>query len=73
MLPCADMPPIINTRSLYTVNAAARALRITRQAVWLAVSAGRLKTTKVAGVEFITRESVQEYRRTRHPGGRPKR
>jgi hypothetical protein len=52
-----------------TVADAARALNISRQAAWLAVANGRLKTVAVGGLTFVTHKSVEEYRKTRHPGG----
>lgn len=63
------MTPTIDTRKVMTVADAARALKISRQAAWLAVSNHRLKTVKVGGVTFVTTQSVKEYRKTRRPGG----
>jgi hypothetical protein len=70
------MTPTIDTRQVMTVADAARALKISRQAAWLAVGKGRLQTIEVGGVTFVTQQSVKEYRKTRHPGGpkpKPKR
>ena len=59
----------IDTDEVMTVADAARALKISRQAAWDAVGNGRLKTIEVAGVTFVTRKSVDDYRKTRRPGG----
>ena len=69
MLDSAAMTARIDTRKVMTVADAARALNISRQAAWLAVRNGRLKTVEVGGVTFVTQQSVQEYRKTRRPGG----
>ena len=63
------MTPRIDTRKVMTVADAARSLKISRQAAWLAVGNGRLKTVKVGGLTFVTKQSVEQYRKNRHPGG----
>jgi hypothetical protein len=69
MLDSAAMTPKIDTRKVMTVANAARALKISRQAAWLAVGNGRLKTIEVGGLTFVTQQSVNQYRKTRRPGG----
>lgn len=74
MVSSETMAPTIDTRKVMTVANAARALKISRQAAWLAVANGRLKTVAVGGVTFVTTQSVKEYSKTRRPGGpKPKR
>jgi hypothetical protein len=63
------MTPRIDTRKVMTPAEAARRLDISRQAVWLAISKERLTKVDVGGVTFVTTESVQQYKKTRHPGG----
>jgi hypothetical protein len=74
MLTLPAMTPKVDTRSLLTVAAAAKELNISRQAAWEAVDNGRLKKVEIAGVTFVTKKSIQQYRKTRRPGGpKPKR
>ena len=68
------MTPKIDTRKVMTVADAARSLKISRQAAWLAVGNGRLKTVEVGGLTFVTKQSVDQYRKNRRPRGpKPKR
>ena len=69
MLESVAMTPSIDTRKVMTPAEAARRLNISRQAVWLAISKKRLTKVDVGGVTFVTTESVQQYKKTRHPGG----
>ena len=63
------MTPRIDTRKVMTVADAARSLKISRQAAWLAVGNGRLKKVEVGGLTFVTQQSVEQYRKTRKPRG----
>ena len=69
MLESLAMTPSIDTRKVMTPAEAARRLKISRQAVWLAISKKRLTKIDVGGVTFVTTESVRQYRKTRHAGG----
>ena len=64
-----EMTPRIDTSKVMTVAAAAAELKISRQAVWLAISKGRLKTVAIGGVTFVSKQSLQQYLKTRRPGG----
>lgn len=63
------MTPRIDTTKVVTVSTAANQLKISRQAAWDAVANGRLKTVDIDGVTFVTLKSVQQYLKTRRPGG----
>jgi hypothetical protein len=63
------MTPKIDTRQIVTIATAAKQLKISRQAAWEAVANGRLKTVDIDSVTFVTVTSVQQYLKTRRPGG----
>ena len=69
MLESVAMTPKIDTRQIVTITTAAKQLKISRQATWEAVASGRLKTVDIDGVTFVTLESVEQYLKTRRPGG----
>ena len=69
MLESVAMTPRIDTRKIVTIPTAAKQLKISRQAAWEAVANGRLKTVDIDGVTFVTVTSVQQYLKTRRPGG----
>jgi len=49
-------PPRIDTRQVLTIAAAAKQLRISRQALWQAIAKGWLTTVDIDGVIFVTKE-----------------
>ncbi len=63
---------VVRLSDLTTVPRAARLLGTTRQAVNQAFQAGRIAGYKVDRVILLDKMSVEEYKRTRHAGGRPK-
>jgi hypothetical protein len=67
------MTPKVDTRTLMRIAAACKRLRISRQALYEALGKSRLKTVDIGGVPFVTKKSVEEYLKTRHPGGPKKR
>jgi hypothetical protein len=69
MLESVAMTPRIDTNKIVTIATAAQQLTISRQAAWEAVANGRLKTVEIDGVTFVTLKSVQQYLKTRRPGG----
>jgi len=66
------MTPRIDTSQVVTIATATKRLSTSRQAVWEAITRGRLKTVDVAGVTFITLKSLEDYLKTRRPWGGPK-
>ena len=69
MLQSVAMTPRIDTNKIVTIATAAKQLKISRQAAWEAVANGRLITVDIDGVTFVTVTSVQQYHKTRRPGG----
>ncbi len=62
----------VRLTDLMTIPRAAKFLGTTRQAINQAFRKGRIAGYKVDRVILLDRHSVEEYRQTRHPGGRPK-
>ena len=60
-----------NKGDLLTITQASMVLGVTRQALWAATVAGRIKTLKFAHLKLIPRAELEKYKRTRHAGGRP--
>jgi len=59
-------PPRIDTRQVLTIAAAAKELRISRQALWQAIGKGRLTTVDIGGVIFVTKERGSKGGRRRN-------
>ena len=57
--------------NLLTIPQCAKILRTTRQAIDLAIKNGRIPAMRFGHVQLVARGSIESYRRTRHPGGRP--
>ena len=67
-----SMTPTIDTKTMLTVSAAARLLKITRAAVYKAIERERLEIVEIGGVIFINRSALSKYRKNKSVGGRPK-
>jgi len=58
-------------KEFYTMGEAADELKITRQAIWHAITRGRLAAFRHEHIVLITPENLELYRGTRKKGGRP--
>jgi excisionase family DNA binding protein len=56
---------------LLSIPQCAKILRTTRQAIGQAIKNGRIVALRFGHVKLIPRISLEAYKRTRHPGGRP--
>jgi len=55
-----------------TITGAAKALRVSRQAITEAINRGRIESTSVGHVRLISKTALDTYKKTRHAGGQPK-